>query len=171
MAGKNCLAVLLTTAPEVEEAVQKLERAGYDLDAFVSVLGRIFRAGAGPEGEHGPEREGKKPRQPHHRYCRKFDDFALFPNTMSGQIAVCGPLVGAMLDALRCEGAGSDAQPALVTALAEAGIPEQDIGRYEIALARGHILLLVTAPGNEVDRAAEMLATGGEIGLSVHRAT
>ncbi len=162
MTGGNCLAALFATSGEIEEAVQKLERAGYDLNLAVSVLGRLFRPDAEPDGK------ARKSRQPSNRWCRKFDDFALFPNTGIGQIVVCGPMVNGMLDALTC-GEGSDALPALATALAAAGFPERGIGRYETALARGHILLLLKDSPSRVDRAAQVLATGREIELAVHQ--
>ena len=164
MTARSCLAALFETGAEVEDAVLKLERTGFDPDLAVSVLGRLFPAATEPGGETG--REGGKPRQQHSRYCRKFRKFALFPNTSAGRIAVCGPMAGTMLEELYCGEAG--ALPALSRALAASGVPEHDISRYETALARGHVLLLVTSAPQEVELAVQILATGREIEVAVH---
>ncbi|HFQ91144.1 MAG TPA: hypothetical protein ENK27_13815 [Desulfobulbus sp.] len=167
MTGKNCLAALFATSAEVEEALQKLERAGFDLDAAVSVLGRLYEADTGAGGESGRQGDEKRTRQPHQRYCRKFEDFALFPNTTIGRVAVCGPMMGAMLDTLRSDEADG-VLAALESALAAAGVPEHSMRGYEDAIARGHILILVKGSAREVEQGVELLATGSEIEVAVH---
>ncbi len=166
MTETTCLSALFATGAEAEEAVLTLERAGFALDMAVSVLGRLLRTATEPGRETGGT--GGKPRQHRRRYCRKFTQFALFPNTRAGRIAVCGPMAGAMLDALHV-GVEDAAMTALACALAAAGVPKHDIGQYESALARGHVLLLVTGTAGEADRAAELLATGREIEVAVHQ--
>ena len=163
MMKTTCLAALLATDSEIEKALRKLERAGLDLNATVSVLARI--AAAGKVGNNSGRHSDQRPS--YRRYSRRFCAFALFPNTVAGRIAVCGPMARTMLDGLYYNRA-EEVPMVLANALAAAGIPEQDLGRYKTALARGHRLLLVHGEDREVERAVPLLATGREIEVAVH---
>lgn len=169
MSDKNSCAALYRTHPEAEEAIKKLEKAGFDMKKL-SILGKGFHSEEHAVGYYNIGDRVK--------FWGKQGVFwgglwgllfgsAFFWIPGIGPLVVAGPLVAIIVGGL--EGAAFGGGLGVAgAALYSIGIPKDSIIDYETAVKADKFLLIVQGSKDEVERAADILATNQRAEVTVH---
>jgi len=169
MAQENAVVAVYNNHAEAEEAVQQLQRSGFDMKKL-SIVGKDYHTEENVVGYYNTGDRMK--------YWGKMGAFwggiwgwlfgaAFFMIPGLGPILVAGPLVGWIIAAL--EGAvvvgGLSAVGAGIYSI---GIPKDSILKYEEAIKSDKFLLLAHGTGSEVAKARDILQTTHPIEIAIH---
>ena len=170
MSEKNAVIAIYNTHTEAEEAVKKLQKAGFDMKKL-SLIGKDYHT---EEQVVGYFNTGDRM-----KYWGKLGAFwgglfgFLFGSAFLfipgvGPIAVAGPLVAWILSAI--EGAVVvGGLSALGAALFSIGVPKDSILNYETALKADKFLLIAHGTVDEVAKVKDILQTTGASEFAVHQ--
>ncbi len=162
---------IYNTHTEAEDAVKKLERAGFDMKKL-SILGKDYHSEQHVVGYYNTGNRMKA--------WGKMGAFwgglwgmlfgaAFFVIPGIGPIVVAGPFVSALVGAL--EGAVVvGGLSALGAGLVGIGIPKDSVVKYETALKADKFLLVAHGTGDEVAKATDILKATGSEEVAVHPA-
>jgi len=169
MAKENALVAVYNNHAEAEEAVQVLQRAGFNMKKL-SIVGKDYHTEEHVVGYYNTGDRMK--------YWGKMGAFwggvwgwlfgaAFFMIPGLGPILVAGPLVGWIVAAL--EGAvvvgGLSAVGAGIYSI---GIPKDSVLQYEEALKSDKFLLLAHGTASEVAKARDILQTTNPMEMATH---
>jgi hypothetical protein len=169
MAKENALVAVYNNHAEAEEAVQVLQRAGFNMKKL-SIVGKDYHTEEHVVGYYNTGDRMK--------YWGKMGAFwggiwgwlfgaAFFMIPGLGPILVAGPLVGWIVAAL--EGAvvvgGLSAVGAGIYSI---GIPKDSVLKYEEALKSDKFLLLAHGTASEVAKARDILQTTNPMEMATH---
>jgi hypothetical protein len=169
MARENAVVAVYNNHAEAEDAVQQLQRSGFDMKKL-SIVGKDYHTDEHVVGYYNTGDRMK--------YWGKMGAFwggiwgwlfgaAFFMIPGLGPILVAGPLVGWIIAAL--EGAvvvgGLSAVGAGIYSI---GIPKDSILKYEEAIKSDKFLLLAHGTGSEVAKARDILQTTHPIEIAIH---
>jgi len=172
MEPQNSCMALFSSRFEVLSALQKLADAGLGRD-IVAAMGReIQSTGNGPCWKNGmPAREPWG--QP---YLLQTNMERTFPHAMFfyipgiGILEVSGFFIHLFSEILQEEGITRDYK-ILPLVFSLTGISESGRDNYSLAIRQGQFLVMVRGAGEEVETAAELLATGSELEVAVYQET
>lgn len=169
MPNENAIIAVYNRHTEAEEAVQQLERAGFNMKKL-SVVGKDHHS---EEHVVGYYNAGDRM-----RYWGKRGAFwggmwstlsgaACFAVPTIGPVLVAGPLVGWIVAGL--EGTPVKGELSAIGAgLHSVGIPKDSVLRFEVALKADKLLLMAHGAAGEVGRAKEIIAGTHPAELGVH---
>lgn len=170
MSEKNAVIAIYNTHTEAEEAVKKLQKAGFDMKKL-SIIGKDYHT---EEQVVGYFNTGDRM-----KYWGKLGAFwgglfgFLFGSAFLfipgvGPIAVAGPLVAWILSAIE-GGVVVGGLSALGAALFSIGVPKDSILNYETAIKADKFLLIAHGTADEVAKAKDILQTTGASEFAVHQ--
>jgi hypothetical protein len=169
MSETNSVVAIYKTHSQAEEAVEELQRSGFDMKKM-SIVGKDYHSDEHVVGYYNTGDRMK--------YWGKMGAFwggiwgwlfgaAFFAIPGIGPILVAGPLVGWIVAAL--EGAvvvgGLSAVGAGIYSI---GIPKDSIVEYEEALRADKFLLLAHGTADDVDKAKDILQTTDPLEITSH---
>jgi hypothetical protein len=169
MAQENAVVAVYNNHVEAEEAVQQLQRAGFDMKKL-SIVGKDYHTEEHVAGYYNVGDRMK--------YWGKLGAFwggiwgwlfgaAFFAVPGIGPVLVAGPLVAWIVGAL--EGAVIvGGMTAVGAGLYSIGIPKDSILSYEVALKSDKFLLLAHGTAEEVAHAKEIIAATHPAEMNVH---
>ena len=171
MSDKNSAIAMFDQHGEAEEAVTKLQRAGFDMKKL-SIVSKAYQT---EENVVGYYTTGDRV-----KYWGANGAFwggiwgllfgsAFFIVPGVGPLLVAGSLVAAIVGALETA-AVVGGLSALGAALYSIGIPKQSILQYETSVKAGKVLLVVHGTPDEVSRAKSLLSTPGVPDMRLHLA-
>ena len=154
-----------------EEAVQALQRAGFDMKKL-SIVGKDFQT---EEHAVGYYNTGDRV-----RFWGKNGAFwgglagillssAFLVIPVVGHVIVLGPLVSSIVGGLEGAAVGG-ATSALFAALVGMGIPKDSVIRYENDVKAGRFLVIAQGTQDEIKRAKEVLASAKPTSVASHPA-
>lgn len=171
MKESDLAVAVYNTHTEAEEAVKKLEKAGFDMKKL-SIVGKDYHSEEHVVGYYNVGDRMKA--------WGKLGAFwgglwgilfgaAFFIIPGIGPIAVAGPFASALVGAL--EGAVVvGGLSALGAGLVGIGIPKDSVVRYETALKAGKFLLVAHGTTDDVAKATDIIKTTGATESAVHPA-
>ncbi len=169
MPEKDVVVAVYTHHENAEDAVQELQRAGFDMRQL-SIVGKDYHTEENVVGYYNAGDRMK--------YWGKLGAFwggvwgllfgaAFFLIPGVGPVLVAGPLVASIVGAL--EGAVVvGGLSAIGAGLYSIGIPKDSIIRYEAALTASNFLLIAHVAAEEIARAREVLNRTAPLEINLH---
>ena len=169
MDEKNSCVAVYDTHSEAEEAIKKIQKAGFDVKKL-SILGRGYHSDEHAVGYYNTGDRVK--------FWGKLGAFwggiwgLLFSSAFLwipgiGPLAMGGPLVSVIVGGLESAAVAAGVT-AVGAALYSIGIPKDSIIKYETALKADKFLVIVQGDKSEVERAETILKTGQGPDVTVH---
>jgi hypothetical protein len=171
MTSENAIVAVYDDHAHAEEAIQQLQRAGYDMKKL-SIVGKEYHTEEHAVGYYNTGDRMK--------YWGKLGAFwggvwgllfgaAFFVVPGIGPVLVAGPLVAWIVGAL--EGAAViGGMSAIGAGLVGLGIPKNSVVRYEVALKADKFLVVAHGTAEEIARAKDVIATTRPVEVGVHGA-
>jgi hypothetical protein len=170
MPEQNAVLAIYGTSTGAEEAVKKLHRAGIDMRTL-SIIGKDR---TGNEQVVGFYNSGDRM-----KYWGKAGGFwggfwellfgsAFFAIPGVGPVLVAGPLVTWIVRAL--EGTGIVRGVSIIgSGLYGMGVPKNNVLKYELAVKRNNLLLVVYGTATEAENARDIIASTWPINVTLHQ--